>query len=38
MNLNKKESDEPEECINSAGVLYFSLAVKKCVNRAGYKN
>ena len=38
MNLNKEEQDELEECINSAKVMYFSQAVKKCVNRARYKN
>ncbi|EBX6937398.1 hypothetical protein DS380_25530 [Salmonella enterica subsp. enterica serovar Bareilly] len=38
MNLNKEEQDELETCINSAKVMYFSQAVKKCVNRARYKN
>ena len=38
MNLNKEESDELESCINSAKVMYFSQAVKKCVDRARYKN
>ncbi|WP_413495741.1 hypothetical protein [Morganella psychrotolerans] len=38
MNLNKEESEELESCINSAKVMYFSQAVKKCVNRARYKN
>lgn len=34
MNLNKEEQNELEECIRSAKVMYFSQAVKKCVNRA----
>ncbi|EKK5375948.1 hypothetical protein ACXHVK_001764 [Morganella morganii] len=38
MNLNKEESEELETCIQSAKVMYFSQAVKKCVNRARYKN
>ena len=38
MNLNKEESEELETCIQSAKVMYFSQAVKKCVNRALYKN
>lgn len=38
MNLNKEESEELETCIQSAKVMYFSRAVKKCVNRARYKN
>lgn len=38
MNLNKEEQDELETCINSAKVMYFSQAVKKCVNQARYKN
>ncbi|HAT1512206.1 hypothetical protein [Morganella morganii] len=38
MNLNKEERDELETCIHSAKVMYFSQAVKKCVNRARYKN
>lgn len=38
MNLNKEEQYELEECISSAKVMYFSQAVKKCVNRARYKN
>lgn len=38
MNLNKEESEELETCIQSAKVMYFSQAVKKCVNRGRYKN
>lgn len=38
MNLNKEESEELESCINSAKMMYFSQAVKKCINRARYKN
>ena len=38
MNLSKEEQGELETCSNSAKVMYFSQAVKKCVNRARYKN